>query len=474
MKLYQTLADELAAAIRDGTLAVGERAPSVRLLCRERNVSPATVLKAYEVLERAGLIEARNRSGYYVSPAWRQPVPGPQRSKGAARSTKVDVSDLVFQTLEASQDRNVIPLGSAFPGPTLFPWAKLSRFLGSSARHMDPFETVESLPPGSLELRRQIARRYLHGGLHVPLDEIIITNGALEALNLCLRSVAQPGDTIAVEAPTFYACLQAVENLGLKVVEIPTHAGEGLDLAALRQAIARHDVKACWFMTTLQNPSGASMPEGRKQELVALLAAQGIPLIEDDAYGELQFRSPVRPAKAFDQQGQVMHCCSFSKCLAPGYRLGWVAAGRHADSVRRLKITTSLGTSMPVQLGVAQMLRQGGYDAHLARLRTTLARQQEMALAAIRRHFPAGYRVAPPDGGYFLWIQLADSVDSLEVHRLALAESISIAPGPIFSARREFRNYLRLNYGHPWTPQLDRAVARLGAIIRGLAGRERR
>jgi DNA-binding transcriptional MocR family regulator len=464
-KLYQTLSEELARAIRDGTLRVGERAPSVRVLCHERNVSPATVLRAYEVLELDGLIETRARSGYYVSARWQQPVPGPQRAKAAARSTMVDVSDLVFQTLEALQDRNVVPLGSAFPGPTLFPWAKLSRFLGSSARHMDPFETVESLPPGSLELRRQIAKRYLHGGVHVPLKEIIITNGALEALILCLRSVTRPGDTIAVEAPTFYACLQAVENLGLKVVEIPTHSGEGLDLAALRLAIARHDIKACWFMTTLQNPSGTSMSEVRKQELVALLTAHGIPLIEDDAYGELQFRSQVKPAKAFDQDGLVMHCGSFSKCLAPGYRLGWVAAGRQADAVRRLKITTSLGTSMPVQLCIAQMLRQGGYDAHLVRLRATLAKQQEMALAAIRRHFPSGYRVAPPDGGYFLWIQLPAGVDALEVHRLALEDSISIAPGPIFSARREFRNYLRLNYGHPWTPQLDRAVARLGTLI---------
>ena len=467
MKRYLTLAEELAAAIRDGTLRVGERAPSVRVLCQERSISPATVLRAYEVLELNGMIEARARSGYYVSARWRQPVPGPQRARATVRATKVDVSDLVFQTLEAIRDRSVVPLGSAFPGPTLFPWAKLSRFLGSSARHMDPFETIESLPPGSLELRRQIAKRYLNGGVHVPLQEIIVTNGALEALTLCLSSVTRPGDTIAVEAPTFYACLQAVENLRLRVVEIPTHPGEGLDLAALRGALARHDIKACWFMTTLQNPSGTSMSDERKQELVALLAARGIPLIEDDAYGELQFCSPVRPAKAFDQEGGVMHCGSFSKCLAPGYRLGWVAAGRYAEAVLRLKIMTSLGTSMPVQLGVAQMLREGGYEAHLLRLRTTLAKQQELALAAIRRHFPSGYRVAPPSGGYFLWIELPAGVDALEVHHRALEDSIGITPGPIFSARREFRHYLRLNYGHPWTPQLDRAVARLGAIIRG-------
>lgn len=464
-KLYQVLADELSSAIREGTLRAGDRAPSVRVLCRERKASPATVLQAYNILEAQGLVETRQRSGYYVSARWQHPVEEPRRSQPAGRSTRVEINDLVFQILDTTRARDVVPFGSAFPSPTLFPWTKLSRFLGSSARQMDPLATVQSLSPGSDELRRQIARRYLHGGMRVPSDEIVITSGALEALTLCLQVVTRPGDTVAVEAPTFYACLQAIENCGLKAVEIPTHAREGIDLAALAQAIAKHNIKACWFMTTLQNPLGATLVEDKKQALVKLLAAHDIPLIEDDVYAELQFANPQRPAKAFDTKGLVLHCGSFSKCLAPGYRLGWVAAGRFTETVRRRKIATSLGTSLPIQLGIAQMLREGGYDAHLVRLRAALAKQQQTALSALRQHFPQGYRVAPPTGGYFLWIELAPQVDSLEVHRRALDANISIAPGPIFSARREFKNYIRLNYGHPWTAKMDRAVAQLGRII---------
>src|SRR6185295_14590710 len=172
---------------------------------------------------------------------------------------------------------------------TLFPWPKLARYLGSGARHMDPWSTVESLTPGSVDLRRQIARRYLKFGTTVSADEIVITCGALEALTLALQVLTRPGDAVAVEAPAFYACLQAIEALGLRAVEIPTDPREGVDLAALARAIDKHSIRACWLMTTFQNPLGATMPEAKKRELMALLDEHDVPLIEDDVYAELYF-----------------------------------------------------------------------------------------------------------------------------------------------------------------------------------------
>jgi len=466
MTLYRAVAQDFADMIRGGTLSLGDRLPSVRSLCRARGVSPSTVLHAYESLEAHGLIESRPRSGYYVSRS-RAQVPVPRATKPKTRSTRVAVSDLVFDTLEASRDRGVIPLGSAFPSPILFPWTKLARYLGSGARRMDPWNTVESLPPGSSDLRRQIARRYLRLGMNIGIEQIVVTAGALEALNLALQTVVRPGDTIAVESPTFYGCLQAAERLGVHVVEIPTRPREGIDLDALSRAIAKHPIRACWFMTTLHHPTGAIVPADKKRALVRLLSAHGIPLIEDDAYAELQFAStPSPPAKAFDKKGLVMHCGSFSKCLAPGYRLGWVAAGRFTQELARRKIESSLATSLPVQQGIARMLKDGGYDSHLAVLRRSLANQQSAVLNSMHRHFPPGYRVAAPEGGYFLWIECAASVNSIEVHRLALDFGISIAPGPMFSARRQFGNFIRLNCGHPWTPEMDRAIQRIGEILR--------
>jgi DNA-binding transcriptional MocR family regulator len=466
MKLYQLVAQEIGAMIRGGTLRPGDALPSVRELCHTRKVSPSTVLRAYETLELERLVEAKARSGFYVA-EHREAAAQPDISRPKSRSTRLNVSDLVFETLEAARNRRVVPLGSAFPSPTLFPWTTLARYLGSSARHTDPWSTVESLPPGSIELRREIARRYLRSGMAIGIEQIIVTAGALEALNLSLQAITRPGDTIAIESPTFYGCLQAAERLGLHVVEIPTHPIAGVDLDALSKAIGTHPIRACWFMTTLHHPTGATVPPENKRELVRLLSAHEIALIEDDAYAELQFaEEPSLPAKASDKKGYVLHCGSFSKCLAPGYRLGWVAAGRYSKEIARLKIESSLSTSLPIQQGIARMMQRGGYDAHLARLRGQLKQQQSAALDAVRRHFPAGYRVARPAGGYFLWIECAAHVDSLEVHRRALAMDISIAPGPIFSARRQFGNFIRINCGHPWTPAMELAIKRLGEILR--------
>ena len=464
MSLYAELAEHVAALVAAGILRPGERLPSVRQMCRDRRVSAATVTHAYQLLEARGIIESRPQSGHYVATRARTSA---QRGRSrAVRATRVDVSELVFDILDAARDRAAVPLGSAFPSPLLFPWEKLARHLGSAARHMDPWSTVESLPPGSAELRRQIARRYLRFGIRVLADEIVITNGALEALNLSLRAVTKPGDAVAIESPSFYACLQTIEALGLKAVEVRTDPREGVDLGALEQAIDSHRVRACWFMTTFQNPLGATMPDEKKRDLVRLLESRDVPLIEDDVYAELYFsaRRP-RAAKSFDTKGLVLHCGSFSKCLAPGYRLGWVAAGRFERDVRRRKVTTSLSTSLPIQEGIARLLRHDGYDAHLKGLRRALAAQQAALLKCVREDWRRDHRVARPDGGYFVWLELPPNVDCLKLHGLALDQGISIAPGPIFSPRREFRNCLRLNYGHPWTAELENAVRRLGRLV---------
>jgi DNA-binding transcriptional MocR family regulator len=478
MKLYQRLADDISGLIRNGTLRLGERIPSVREISRERTLSTATVVHAYELLEGQGFIETRPRSGFYVSGQWQTHTQGlstrsgprrqaPTAVAGATRSTRVDVSELVFQVLESARDRDLVPLGSAFPSSLLFPMNRLARCLSVGARNMDQWGTLDDLPPGSLELRRQIARRYLRSGARVSPDEIVITSGAMEALNLSLQVLTRPGDIVAVEAPAFYACLQAIEALRLRALEIPSDAREGVDLDVLAQALSRHPVRACWLMTNFQNPLGALVPEDKKRDLARLLDKHDVPLIEDDVYAELFFgRNRPKPVKAFDRKGLVLNCSSFSKSLAPGYRVGWVGAGRFATALQRRKMMSSLSTSAPAQDAIALYLRAGGYERHLASLRRTLAAQQAAALASLRRHIPADVRICRPAGGYFLWLETPSGPDAIEVHRRALEHGFSIAPGPIFSAKRAFRHCLRLNYGHPWTSQSDHAIRALGQILR--------
>ncbi|MFP6783074.1 GntR family transcriptional regulator [Pseudomonas sp. FW306-2-2C-D06B] len=467
MKRYERFADDIAELIRSGVLGPGQRVPSVRYASQTHGVSPSTVFQAYYLLERRGLIRARPRSGYFVNAHAPRQFSEPQALQPVSESTDVDVSALVFSILDSIKDPNTIPFGSAFPSPELFPLQRLSRSLASASLSMDPRMVVTDLSPGNPQLRRQIALRYMVGGLMLPMEELLITNGALEALNLCLQAVTQPGDLVAIEAPAFYACLQVLERLKLKAVEIPVHPREGMDLGALAQTLEKHPVKAVWCMTNFQNPVGASMPEAKKQALVELLARHQVPLIEDDVYAELYYSQQApKPAKAFDTQGLVMHCGSFAKSLAPGYRIGWVAAGRFAQKIERLKLMTSLCASMPAQAAIADYLQHGGYDRHLRKLRYALEGQQANMLAAISRHFPAQTRVSQPSGGYFLWLELPEQMDALKLFHMALAQGISIAPGPIFSPTRRFGNCIRLNYGSPWHDGAERAMETLGRIIR--------
>ncbi|EKT4484287.1 GntR family transcriptional regulator MpaR [Pseudomonas putida] len=467
MKRYERFADDIAELIRSGVLGPGQRVPSVRYASQTHGVSPSTVFQAYYLLERRGLIRARPRSGYFVNAHAPRQFSEPQALQPVSESTDVDVSALVFSILDSIKDPNTIAFGSAFPSPELFPLQRLSRSLASASRSMDPRMVVTDLSPGNPQLRRQIALRYMVGGLMLPMEELLITNGALEALNLCLQAVTQPGDLVAIEAPAFYACLQVLERLKLKAVEIPVHPREGMDLGALAQTLEKHPVKAVWCMTNFQNPVGASMPEAKKQGLVELLARHQVPLIEDDVYAELYYSQQApKPAKAFDTQGLVMHCGSFAKSLAPGYRIGWVAAGRFAQKIERLKLMTSLCASMPAQAAIADYLQHGGYDRHLRKLRYALEGQQANMLAAIARHFPAQTRVSQPSGGYFLWLELPEQMDALKLFHMALAQGISIAPGPIFSPTRRFGNCIRLNYGSPWHDGAERAMETLGRIIR--------
>ena len=470
MKRYERYAQEIAELIQAQTLRPGDRLPSVRQASAHRKISPATVFAAYYLLEARGLVQARARSGYYVNalpqPAQAQPgtaLPSPQ-------STPVAISELVFEVLESTRHLEVVPLGSAFPSPGLFPLDKLARALTPAMRKLDPLRMVEDLTLGNERLRRQIGLRYVLGGAAVEVDEIVVTHGAMEALNLCLQAVTRPGDVVAVESPTFYSALQALERLNLRAVEVATHPRDGVDLDSLAQVLERHPVKACWFMPNFQNPLGSLMPESRKQALVELLARHAVPLIEDDVYGELYFglRRPL-PAKAYDRQGLVMHCSSFSKCLAPGYRVGWVAAGRFAQQVQRLKLMTTLATSIPSQLALSDYLQGGGYERHLRHVRQALAAQQALALRLIAEHFPAGTRVTRPEGGYFLWLELPPAVDALQLHRLALAQRISIAPGHLFSADRRFSHCVRLNYGHPDDARFGAALRTVGQLACSLA-----
>jgi DNA-binding transcriptional MocR family regulator len=467
LPLYEAVAQDIANLVRDGILRPGERVPSVRRLSAQKRVSISTVLQAYGVLENTGVIEARPQSGYYVRVHRAQPLE-PVVSRPSALATFVGVNALVEMALSARKRPGIVPLGEACPSPELLPTAKLRRLLASvSARHAAALTTY-AFPPGNEKLRRQIARHALDGGCSLHSDDIIITNGCMEALNLCLRAVAKAGDTIALESPTYFGLLQIIESLGMKALEIPTHPRDGISIEALELATRKRGVKACVVMANVSNPLGSVMPDEHKRRLVALLAERNIPLIEDDVYGDLHY-GPIRPctAKTFDRDGMVLLCSSFTKALAPGFRVGWVAPGRFQAQVEMVKFINSVATPEILQITLAEFLESGGYARHLRALRRHFAQQVQQTSQAVFDYFPSGTRVTRPQGGFVLWVELPAKCDALRLHREALAENIGLMPGPMFSAsKKTYRNCIRLSCGYPWSGRIDQALLRLGELAK--------
>src|SRR5882724_8229553 len=465
--LYVMLATELQSLVEQGTLRPGHRVPSVRRLALQRDVSISTVLQAYTLLENRGWIEARPQSGYYVRPRLPSDAPEPRMAKPMAKPSYVGVNDLTAEVLALAVDPRYVPFGAACPDHSLFPTKKLARILASVGRN-DPALLGRYAMNWSYDpLAREIARRYLQAGCPLPHDELVVTIGCTEAINLSLRAVTKPGDTVAVETPTFFGFLETLQSLNLRVVEVPTDPRTGICLDATREAFANNDVKALIVMPSFSNPLGSCMPDVKKEKLYRLLADFDLPVIEDDVYGDLHFgeRRP-KPLKAWDTDGRVLLCSSFGKTLAPSLRVGWCAPGRYLERVRRLKFTNTLGTPVILQKTVSDFLRNGGYDHHLRSIRRAYQNQLHGFSQAILRHFPEGTRLSRPQGGFVLWCEMPAGIDTLRLHRDAIRHHINTAPGALFSVKDRSRNCLRMNCGLPWTDAIESALRTPGELAK--------
>jgi DNA-binding transcriptional MocR family regulator len=467
--LYLQMSQRIAGLIRSGALKRGDRLSSVREAARAHGVSAATVVQAYRTLEDAQLVEARPKSGYFVSrsPNARPPVPGITQPPSA--STAVDVMSMAERVLGAAVDPTLVSFGAACPGPDLFPLEKLRRAMARAAQRQRASLGRYPLTPGASVLREAVARRALAMGCELDPQQIVITNGCLESISLCLQAVTRPGDVVALESPTYFGFLQILQTLHLRALEIPTHPRTGMSLPALELALDTQPVKAVLAVPTLSNPLGATMPQADRRRLAALLGARGIPLIEDVIYNELCDRGDGRRAvKSYDRGGHVMVCGSYSKTLAPGIRTGWVEAGRWSTQVRRLKAVLTGGHTEMIEWAMADVLTQPGYEPGLRQLRRTVELRLDEARGLIAESFPAGTRVTDPPGGFILWVELPGEIDATALFHAALAEGICFAPGPMFSATPRYRHCLRLGLGGRWDGVQQQALRRLGALAREL------
>jgi DNA-binding transcriptional MocR family regulator len=464
---YEQLAELIVDTIDNGTLAPGERLPSVRAVSEQHGISISTVLQAYRLLEDRGVLVARPQSGFYVAATQGGTLALPSASRLRSKASTVSISGAVAALLEHASNPALVPLGCAVPDAALLRSHRLDLALARAARQHGDRHNVYGTPRGDPRLRREISRRAMRIGHALSPDDVVITNGCTEAFTLALSAVARPGDTIAVESPTYFGFLHTLEVLGLKVLELPTDPVEGIHIEAFARLLDAGPVAACLLSSSFSNPLGVSMPDARKRELLALLARHGVPLIEDDVYGDIHFaRERPTPFIALDGGANTLYCSSFSKSLAPGYRVGWIAPGKYAQQVVDRKLAFSLCSPVLPQVALADFLASGAYDAHMRRLRRLLEENLRHLTRAIEASFPAETRVSRPAGGFALWVELPRGFDSRALFDAALELGICFAPGDVFSASRRFRNCLRLSAGWSWSERIEEGVRRLGTLAR--------
>ena len=469
--LYDRVSQHLLDLVRNGTLKPGDRAPSLRGLSRLLKVSISTVTQAYQQLQDMGVLRVKPQSGYFIDGSMVAAGASqlPRRVSVSRQPRKVRFGDLFEEIFNLANDPQVVPLGAAVPAVELLPVKGLVRAT-QRALSRGPEKAVDyCFPPGDADLRHEIARRYMTLGVAVDPKDVIVTSGCSEALALSLQTVTRRGDIVAVESPTYFSVLRLIERMGLRAVEIDSDPDTGMCLDALQTAIDTMEIKAVVAVLNFSNPLGSLMPDANKQRLVAMLEQAGIPLIEDDIYGDLHFGEQ-RPATArhYQRTGQVLTCSSLSKTVAPGYRIGWVIADRYRDDIIEWKQATSSAMCSLPQAAMAEYLRSGEYERHLVRLRNAYRLQVETMRFMLGRVLPAGTRISNPQGGFVLWVELPRGVDAIELLQRAFSEKISLTPGMLFSATRKFRNFIRINCGHPWDARIEHAVERIGGLVREL------
>jgi len=470
MPLYEEVAAKIVQMIDTGALAVGSRAPSVRALSTQLKVSISTVISAYRLLEDRGRLAARPQSGFYVRALRRENIEEPGMSTPPEMATEVTLGDLRLLLLTEFGQPGVIGLGASNGAVSDWSMKTVHSIMNSISRSQPLLSAQYAPPAGMATLRRQVARWYVHAGCAVSPDDVVITSGALEAIHLCLRAVTQPGDTVAIESPTYWGILQTIEMLGLKALEIPTHPRTGLSLDALEVVLGQKLVKAVVTIPTVHNPLGSIMSEEDRARLVAMIRKADAALIEDDIYADLCYAAGrPRSCRSFDDSpstlSNVMVCGGFSKTVAPSLRIGWCFPGKWRREVTRAKAWLNIASPTLPQLALAQFLESGGYERHLRKVTSIYHKQVDRMSELIAEHFPPETRITRPQGGFLLWVMLPPNVDAVVLHNRAIQKGVSICPGIVFSATMKYRNCIRINCGMAWTPEVEKAIPTLAKLL---------
>jgi DNA-binding transcriptional MocR family regulator len=469
MKLYESLAEKITLQINNGYFQPGDKLPSIRHMSKTHQVSISTVQEAYRLLEDNKIAEVRVKSGYYVMTS-KAPEPKlPHISRPDPTPVNVSKWETIVDLLYNHEDQYTLALGKGTPnvsGATIQPLLKLISRLSRNAQINQL--TYDSLQ-GAETLRRQITNMMLNSGCHLHYDDIVTTTGCQEALSCSMRAITEANDVIAIESPSFYGSMQIIQALKLKALEIPTHPKTGISIEALEMALEQWPIKVLQITPTCNNPLGYVMPEENKQRLITLANRHDFAIIEDDIYGDLAYAHPrPRSVKSYDTQGRVLFCSSFSKTVSPAFRTGWCAPGRYIEQFKHMKYVSTACGSVLQPRAIAEFVAQGYYNRHIKTMRAQYLRNRDRMIDLVTRYFPSSIRMTYPQGGYLLWIDLPETIDTTRLNQRLADYLLSIAAGTLFTASEKFKHCLRINYAQDITSEIEDAIIIIGNVIQDM------
>jgi DNA-binding transcriptional MocR family regulator len=464
---YQKVVRLIRGWIDSGMLKSGERLRSIREMSLQTGYSMITIHHAYSLLESEGVLVARPRSGFFVADvATSAEFPKAPGDFPAKDADEVSVPRRLYKLMASWRSRGIESFGSLHPSRDLLPYAEVGGFMRRAFREQRDDATL-ALASGDPDLREIIAKRAALRGALVHTEDVIVAGSNKTALELCLDAVTRPGDLVLIESPSYFPLFSSLQRRQLKVMEIYSHPRTGIDPDQFDYLLDSGDVRACLLMPVNHYPTGVTYPESVLGRIVAKASARQVPIIENDAYGELSHGGPHGSTlKAFDPRDFVLQVGSFAPTLGPRYGLGWVVSRRYRDQLLEHQFfNDAIGGDAIIQRAVAQYILRHSYDRHLRRMRQQLEARMRRGLTQIAHSFPAQCAVSRPAGGFTCWVRLVGAFDSLKAADRATQMGLSFLPGPLFSVTSSFRNFIGLNLSFPWNGGREAELGQLAELL---------
>lgn len=382
-----------------------------------------------------------------------------------AERTQAMTSSLIRDLLKLTQQPDVISFAGGLPAPELFPVREFKEACAYVLEHDGSealqYGTTDGYPP----LREYLVETMQKYGVPAEMENVFIVNGSQQALDLIGKVFINRGDIVVTEAPTYLGALQAWNLYGPRYVTIPNDSN-GMCVDELEDVLKAHKVKFIYVLPNFQNPSGVTMTEERRVRLAEIASDYGVPIVEDDPYGELRFEGEDLTPIITLHKEDVIYLSTFSKTLAPGIRLGWVTApGRVIDRLIMAKQGADLHTSTFIQMVANDICQRGILKRHVQEIRRVYRERRDLMLEQMEKHFPEGVTWTRPQGGMFLWVRLPEHVDTMEFMKIALEEKVAFVPGSPFYPNGGGKNTMRLNYSNARPDRISEGIERLGRAL---------